>query len=152
MYEIQVQSKLIFFSYLNSRLRQATLRNQHDTEAVLIVSILRCQMLTRNFNAAAKFVGQVAFPESAHNNEIARFLYYQGRIKALQLDYPNANRLFNQSLRKAPQDGAIGFKQNAQKWIVVLSLLQGEIPERSIFRVPIHRKTLAPYLELTHGK
>lgn len=38
-----------------------------------------------------------------------------------------------------------------QKWIVVISLLQGEIPERSVFRVPIHRKTLAPYLELTQG-
>lgn len=33
----------------------------------------------------------------------------------------------------------------------MISLLQGEIPERSVFRVPIHRKTLSPYLELTQG-
>ena len=38
-----------------------------------------------------------------------------------------------------------------QKWVVVISLLQGEIPERSIFRMPIHRRTLMPYLELTQG-
>lgn len=54
-------------------------------------------------------------------------------------------------MRKAPQEAAIGFKQNAQKWVVVINLLQGEIPERSIFRQPIHRKCLAPYLELTQG-
>uniref|UniRef100_A0A914CJF7 PCI domain-containing protein n=1 Tax=Acrobeloides nanus TaxID=290746 RepID=A0A914CJF7_9BILA len=138
-------------SYLNSRLRLSTLRNQHDTEAVLIISILRAYMILRNYNAAAKLVSKVTFPESAHNNDLARFLYYQGRIKALQLDYPGAARFFNQSLRKAPQDAAIGFKQNAQKWIVVLSLFQGEIPERSLFRMPIYRKTLAPYLELTHA-
>ena len=30
-------------------------------------------------------------------------------------------------MRKAPQDGAIGFKQATQKWLVVISLLQVKI-------------------------
>lgn len=93
----------------------------------------------------------MSFPENSNNSDLARFLYYEGRIAALQLNYSAAMGHFNQAIRKAPQEAAIGFKQNAQKWVVVISLLLGEIPERSIFRQPIHRKTLVPYLELTQG-
>ncbi|KAI1706454.1 PCI domain-containing protein [Ditylenchus destructor] len=117
---------------LNGRLRLATLRNQ-------------------NLQLAAKFVEKVSFPESAHDNDMARFYYYQGRIKAMQLEYADAAQFFQLALRKAPQDAAIGFKQNVQKWVVVVSLLQGEIPERSIFRLPIHQVTLAPYLKLAQA-
>uniref|UniRef100_A0A915CBY4 PCI domain-containing protein n=1 Tax=Parascaris univalens TaxID=6257 RepID=A0A915CBY4_PARUN len=138
-------------AYLNGRLRTATLRRQSDSQAVLIVCLLRVYLLGKHYQAAAKLVSKVTFPEGASNNDLARFLYYQGRIKAMQLDYTAAAGYFLQAMRKAPQDSAIGFKQNVQKWVVVISLLQGEIPERSIFRVPIHRRTLAPYLELTQA-
>ncbi|VDN18673.1 unnamed protein product [Gongylonema pulchrum] len=138
-------------AYLNGRLRTATLRRQYDSQAVLIVCLLRAYLLGRHYEAAAMLVSKVTFPEGASNNDLARFLYYQGRIKAMQLNYTAAAGYFMQAIRKAPQDAAIGFKQNVQKWIVVISLLQGEIPERSVFRVPIHRKTLAPYLELTQA-
>nr|AXS78284.1 26S proteasome non-ATPase regulatory subunit 3 [Anisakis simplex] len=138
-------------AYLNGRLRTATLKRQSDTQAVLIVCLLRVYLLGKHYQAAAKLVSKVTFPEGASNNDLARFLYYQGRIKAMQLDYTAAAGYFLQAIRKAPQDSAIGFKQNVQKWVVVINLLQGEIPERSIFRVPIHRRTLAPYLELTQA-
>jgi len=118
---------------------------------VLIVAILRSYLLLKNHTAAARFVEKIHFPESANNNEIAKFNYYQGRIKALQLEYSRSAKFFHQALRKSPQDQATGFKQNVQKWIVVIGLLQGEIPERSIFRNPIHRITLAPYLKLTQA-
>uniref|UniRef100_A0A915E3K4 PCI domain-containing protein n=1 Tax=Ditylenchus dipsaci TaxID=166011 RepID=A0A915E3K4_9BILA len=137
--------------FLSGRLRLATLRNQCNTQATLIVCILRSYLIMKNFSAAAKFVEKVSFPEAAHNNDVARFYYYQGRIKALQLDYPSAAQFFQLSLRKAPQDSAIGFKQNVQKWVVVVSLLQGEIPDRATFRLPIHRQTLAPYLKLAQA-
>lgn len=55
---------------------------------------------------------KITFPEGASNNDLARFLYYQGRIKAMQLDYTAAAGYFLQAIRKAPQDAAIGFKQN----------------------------------------
>ncbi|KAI6183118.1 26S proteasome non-ATPase regulatory subunit 3 [Aphelenchoides bicaudatus] len=120
---------------LNSQLRFATLRRQYELQATLIPSSsLKC-----------------SFPETASNNNWARFFYYVGRIRALQLQYAEAAQFFQQSLQKAPQDSAIGFKQNVQKWIVVMSLLRGEIPERSIFRATVHRVTLLPYLNLTHG-
>ncbi|EJW82204.1 26S proteasome non-ATPase regulatory subunit 3 [Wuchereria bancrofti] len=146
-----IAAKAFFYFYLNGRLRTATLRRQYDSQAVLIVCLLRAYLLGKHYEAAAMLVSKVTFPEGASNNDLARFLYYQGRIKAMQLDYTAAAGYFMQAIRKAPQDAAIGFKQNVQKWIVVISLLQGEIPERSVFRVPIYRKTLAPYLELTQA-
>jgi 26S proteasome regulatory subunit N3 len=137
--------------YFNGRLRMATLRHQSESQATIIVCLLRAYLLTKQLVAAAKLVRKVTFPENANNNDLARFLYYQGRIKALQLDYVSAAGFFQQALRKAPQDSAIGFKQNVQKWVVVISLLQGEIPERSVFRIPIYRKPLSPYLDLSHA-
>lgn len=68
------------------------------------------------------------------------------------MDYESASQFFQQSIRKAPQDSAVAFKQNVQKWVVVVSLLQGMIPEREIFRLPIYRTALAAYLKLAQGK
>lgn len=129
----------------------ATLRHQCDSQSTIIVCLLRAYLLTKQLIAASNLVRKVTFPENANNNDLARFYYYQGRIKALELEYSAAAKFFQQALRKAPQDSAIGFKQNVQKWVVVISLLQGEIPERSIFRTPIYRKPLAPYLALAQG-
>lgn len=68
----------------------------------------------------------------------------------MQLEYSCAGNFFQQSLRKAPQDSALGFKLDIQKWIVVVNLLQGEIPERSVFRSHVN-DTLEPYLRLSQG-
>ncbi|CAB3402025.1 unnamed protein product [Caenorhabditis bovis] len=136
---------------LNSRLRTATLRRYNESQAVLIYSLLRAYLLNKQYPNAAQLVNKVAFPENASNNDLARYMYYQGRIKALQLDYSAAAGYFLQAQRKAPQEGAIGFKQTVQKWVVVISLLQGEIPERNVFRQQIYRKCMAAYLDLTHA-
>ena len=67
------------------------------------------------------------------------------------MQYPEAAHFFAMALRKAPQDSAIGFKQEVNKWVVAVRLLQGEVPERSIFYTPSLRKTLAPYFLITRG-
>ena len=54
------------------------------------------------------------FPEVASNNEWARFLFYLGRIKAIQLEYSEARKHLLQALRKAPQHTAVGFKQTVR--------------------------------------
>ena len=56
-----------------------------------------------------------------------------------------------QAIRKAPQHSAIGFRQTSHKFVTVVQLLLGEIPDRSIFREPILRKPLMPYFKLTQG-
>lgn len=56
-------------------------------------------------------VSKSTFPETASTNEWARFLYYTGIIKAIQLDYSEAHKNLLQAIRKAPRHAAYGFKQ-----------------------------------------
>lgn len=103
------------------------------------------------YDQADKLVSKSTFPEQANNNEWARFLYYLGRIKAIQLDYSDAHKNLLQAIRKAPQNGAPGFRQTVQKLAVTVELLLGDIPERALFREPIYKKALAPYFQLTQA-
>jgi 26S proteasome regulatory subunit N3 len=41
-------------------------------------------------------VARTSFPEGASNNQLCRYLYYVGRIQALQLDYTDAHTKLNQ--------------------------------------------------------
>jgi 26S proteasome regulatory subunit N3 len=55
-----------------------------------------------------------------------------------------------QALRKAPSNGAAtGFRQAATKLMVIVQLLTGEIPERSLFNQTHLARSLRPYLQLT---
>jgi 26S proteasome regulatory subunit N3 len=51
--------------------------------------------------------------------------------------------------RKAPQDTGRGFGLTVQKLIVIVQLLMGDIPERSVFNLSETRAALKPYLDLT---
>jgi 26S proteasome regulatory subunit N3 len=53
--------------------------------------------------------------------------------------------------RKAPQDSARGFGLTVQKLIVIVQLLMGDIPERSVFNAPETHAALKPYLDLTQA-
>lgn len=136
-------------SFLHSRLRTATLRNDFEGQAVLINCLLRNYLHYSLYDQADKLVNKSVFPETASNNEWARFLYYLGRIKAAKLEYTVAHKHLVQALRKAPQQAAIGFRQTVQKLIIVVELLLGDIPERQIFRQAALRRSVAPYFQLT---
>ncbi|KAK0058684.1 26S proteasome non-ATPase regulatory subunit 3 [Biomphalaria pfeifferi] len=136
---------------LHARLRTATLRCDHEGQATLINLLLRNYLHYNLYEQADKLVSKSTFPESASNNEWARFLYYLGRIKAAQLEYSEAHKHLLQATRKAPQHSAIGFKQTVQKLAITVELLLGDIPDRSVFRQQSMRKTLAPYFQLTQA-
>ena len=99
---------------------------------------------------ARKLVEKATFPESASNSEQARYLYYYGRIKAIQLEYTEALDYLVKSLRKAPSS-AVGFRQTVEKLRVTVELLLGNIPERQLFLQQANKEALAPYFELTKG-
>lgn len=135
--------------FLHQRLCQATLRKDHEGQAVLINCLLRNYLHYSLYDQAQKLIVKLEFPQQANNNEVARYHYYMGRIKGIQLEYSEAHKHLIQALRKAPQQTAVGFRQSVQKLAVVVELLLGDIPERQIFRQAIMRKALAPYLQLT---
>ncbi|XP_032890956.1 26S proteasome non-ATPase regulatory subunit 3 isoform X1 [Amblyraja radiata] len=138
-------------SFLHSRLRTATLRHDHDGQATLLNLLLRNYLVYNLYDQAEKLVSKSIFPELANNNEWARYLYYTGRIKAIQLEYSEARRTLTNALRKAPQHTAVGFKQTVHKLLIVVELLLGEIPDRLQFRQPSLKRSLMPYFLLTQA-
>jgi 26S proteasome regulatory subunit N3 len=54
-------------------------------------------------------------------------------------------------LRKAPTNTGLGFRIAAQRLLVVVQLLMGEIPERHIFFTPLMKTELHPYLCITQA-
>ncbi|XP_025198876.1 probable 26S proteasome non-ATPase regulatory subunit 3 [Melanaphis sacchari] len=136
--------------FLFRRLTTATLKKDYQGQAVLINCLLRNYLHYKLYDQADKLIQKSVFPEQASNNECARFLYYQGRIKATRLEYSVAHKNLAEALRKAPQN-AVGFRQTAQKFAIVVELLLGDIPERNIFRQPSLHKTLVPYFRLTQS-
>ena len=100
---------------------------------------------------ANKLISNATFPESASNNELCRYLYYSGRIQALRLEYTTAFSNLSQCLRKAPTNTGLGFRITAQRLLVVVQLLMGEIPKRNIFFNKGIKTELAPYLAITQA-
>ncbi|KAG1050586.1 hypothetical protein G6F43_007150 [Rhizopus delemar] len=132
--------------------RTATLRHDVETQATLLNLLLRNYFYHNLYDQADKLLSKSTFPEKAGNNQAARYAYYLGRIKALQLDYTAAHTLLAQAIRKAPQNGiTAGFQQTVHKFFIVVQLLMGDIPERSLFRQPVLRKALLPYLAITQA-
>jgi len=149
-YELSNQLEKIR-EFLHSRLRTCTLRNDYEGQAVLLNLLLRNYLSFNLYDQADKLVSKSTFPENANINEWSRFLYYTGRIKALQLEYSEAHRNLMQAIRKAPQHAAAGFKQIVHKLAIIVELLLGDIPDRTLFRQPMLKKTLESYFQLTQA-
>lgn len=130
-------------------LRTATLRKDVDLQATLIALLLRNYIVTSDIVQADHLVQKTKFPEAAANNLVARYNYYLGKIKAIQLDYSGAHEQLVSAIRKAPQTpAAAGFLQAATKLNIIVELLMGDIPDRATFREPRLQKALNPYFLL----
>ncbi|KAE8270732.1 hypothetical protein A4X09_0g1612 [Tilletia walkeri] len=190
-------------TYLLSLHRTASLRHDVEVEATLLNLLLRSYIVSSNpplFDQADKLVARAPFPKSsATNSQIARYEYYVGRIRAVQLNYSEAHANFQQAIRRAPQlaslqqqysqskskkvaaaaqksgenkveggedvamdvdEGgnkpvslppAAGFLQTAYKFLIIVELLMGDIPERTLFRSEILRPALAPYMSIVQA-
>ncbi|KAM3459540.1 hypothetical protein MY5147_006393 [Beauveria neobassiana] len=137
---------------LLSALRTAVLRKDIDTQASVIVLLLRNYLSTSHINQADLLVSHTQFPENAVNNQVARFLYYLGRIRAIQLRYTEAHEHLTAATRKAPSSNcAVGFSQTATKLLMVVELLMGDIPDRATFRQPALEDALHPYFLLVQA-
>lgn len=134
---------------LLAALRTAVLRKDVDTQSSVIVLLLRNYLSTSHINQADLLVSHTQFPENAVNNQVARFLYYLGRIRSIQLRYTEAHEHLTAATRKAPSSHcAVGFSQTATKLLYVVELLMGDIPDRAIFRQPAMEIALHPYFLL----
>ncbi|KAL1923225.1 uncharacterized protein VTP21DRAFT_9601 [Calcarisporiella thermophila] len=132
--------------------RTTALRRDDESQATLLNLLLRNYLHYNLYDQADKIVSKATFSDQVANAQLARYAYYLGRIKAIQLEYSTAHTQLLQAIRKAPQTpAATGFLQTVHKLFVIVQLLMGDIPERSIFRQPTLRKALTPYLHIVQA-
>jgi 26S proteasome regulatory subunit N3 len=137
---------------LLAALRTSVLRKDQETQAAVIVLLLRNYISTADIPQADALIAQTDFPHTASNNQVARYMYYLGRIRAIQLNYTDAHEHLVSATRKAPSNVvAVGFYQASMKFLVVVELLMGDIPDRSIFSQPKLENALEPYFKLVQA-
>ncbi|KAL8821702.1 MAG: hypothetical protein Q9223_000276 [Gallowayella weberi] len=133
-------------------LRTSVLRKDQDTRATVTTLLLRNYLSTSHISQADLLISHSEFPTAASNNQIARYLYYLGRIRAIQLSYTEAHEHLIGATRKSPSTlSAGGFYQAASKLLVVVELLMGDIPDRAIFRQASLEHAMHPYLSLVQA-
>jgi 26S proteasome regulatory subunit N3 len=131
--------------------RTACVRHDDMGQSVLLNLLLRNYLHYNLIDQAHTLSLRTNFPENASNNQFCRYLYYMGRIHAVQLEYSESFQRLMMAIRKAPQESAKGFVLIVQKLAVIVQLLMGDIPERSTFNQPELRGPLQPYLNLTQA-
>lgn len=101
------------FSQLLAAQRTAALRHDDDLQATLLPLLLRNYLEHHLYDQADRLLSKTTFPEgTAGNAQLARYYYYVGRIRAIQLNYTEAHSNLQQAIRRAPDPKvAPGFLQ-----------------------------------------
>ena len=116
---------------LLTALRSAILRKDQETQAATIVLLLRNYVSTADITEADLLVAHNQFPLTASNNNVARYLYYLGRIRK-DGTYTLARRLHQNVIRTG---------------VRMLSLAYSRIPLRDIcIRLGIESEQSAEYI------
>ncbi|XP_028784554.1 probable 26S proteasome non-ATPase regulatory subunit 3 [Neltuma alba] len=130
--------------------RIATLRHDELGQETLLNLLLRNYLHYNLYDQAEKLRSKAPQFEAHSNQQFCRYLFYLGKIRTIQLEYTDAKESLLQAARKAPV-AALGFRIQCNKWAVIVRLLLGEIPERTIFMQKGMEKALRPYFELTNA-
>ncbi len=131
--------------------RTTCLRHDEMGQAVLLNLLLRNYLHYNLIEGAKLLSARTTFPENVSNNQFCRYLFYMGRVQAVQMEYADSYKRLMWASRKAPQEVGLNFQIIVQKLMVIVQLLMGEIPERSLFNQKEYRTALEPYLELTQA-
>jgi len=120
---------------LLSLFKTASLRNDIHGQAMVTNLLLRNYVKDHLYEQANKFLTKSPQVEFGSNSQLARYFYYKGRILAILLDYSNAHDCLQQALLKSPSSTAFGFRTTVLKLLILIKLLIGEIPEKSMFKI-----------------
>ncbi|KAJ4963151.1 hypothetical protein NE237_023090 [Protea cynaroides] len=130
--------------------RIATLRHDELGQETLLNLLLRNYLHYNLYDQAEKLRSKAPRFEAHSNQQFCRYLFYLGKIRTIQLEYTDAKESLLQAARKAPV-AARGFRVQCNKWAIIVRLLLGEIPERTVFMQKGMKKALRPYFELTNA-
>ncbi|KAJ6906425.1 26S proteasome non-ATPase regulatory subunit 3 [Populus alba x Populus x berolinensis] len=129
--------------------RIATLRHDELGQETLLNLLLRNYLHYNLYDQAEKLRSKAPRFEAHSNQQFCRYLFYLGKIRTIQLEYTDAKESLLQAARKAPA-AALAFRVQCNKWAVIVRLLLGEIPERTVFMQKGMESALRPYFELTN--
>ncbi|KAG1359450.1 26S proteasome non-ATPase regulatory subunit 3 [Cocos nucifera] len=130
--------------------RVASLRHDELGQETLLNLLLRNYLHYNLYDQAEKLRSKAPHFEAHSNQQFCRYLFYLGKIRTIQLEYTDAKESLLQAARKAPA-GAHGFRIQCNKWAIIVRLLLGEIPEKTVFMQKGMKKALTPYFELTNA-
>ncbi|CAN0845836.1 Probable 26S proteasome non-ATPase regulatory subunit 3 [Linum grandiflorum] len=131
--------------------RIATLRRDELGQETLLNLLLRNYLHYNLYDQAEKLRSKAPrFEAHSNQQQFCRYLFYLGKIRTIQLEYTDAKESLLQAARKAPV-AALGFRIQCTKWAVIVRLLLGEIPERTVFMQKGMENALRPYFELTNA-
>jgi 26S proteasome regulatory subunit N3 len=128
--------------------RKACLDLDEITQNTLINCIVRYYLKSNAVEQARNFLSKIKFHENISTHEDARYLFYLGRINAIQMNYSEAFKNLTNSLRKAPEKTADGFKIIVQKLLIIVEMLMGEVPDLASFYNLSTASSLISYLDL----
>ena len=133
------------------------LKHLYQSLQILHNQIVRLYIDNRAFDQAAKFIELKPFPREdilgmSDAGQIARHLYYSAQIKAVQMEYSEAEFCLEDAIRKIHvSTSSAGFLQAATKLLVTVQLLLGKVPERKVFSGKYVAKPLRPYLDVARS-
>ena len=128
--------------------RKACLDLDELTQVTLINCIVRYYLKNNAVEQARNFLSKVKFHENISTHEDSRYLFYLGRIDSIQMNYSDAFKNLTNSLRKAPEKTADGFKIIVQKLLIIVEMLMGEVPDLSSFNSCSFVSSIISYLDL----
>ncbi|CAK7346130.1 unnamed protein product [Dovyalis caffra] len=128
----------------------ATLHHDELCQETLLNLLLRNYLHYNLYHQAEKLRSKAPRFNLHSIHQVCRYLFYLGKIRTIQLEYTDAKESLLQAVWKAPV-AAYGFRIQCNKWIIIVHLLLGEIPERTIFTQSGMERDLRPYFELTNA-
>ena len=137
----RLSAKLYFYFSLSSPDPLSTLLSAyrrccdmhfHQSQATVVNCILKNYIDAGGYTLALSFLKHCNFPNDASPAQLGRYHFFVGHLKAITLDYASAQHHLQLSLRRAPQNRhSENFRGLVQRHLMVVMMLQGQIPSRA---------------------
>ena len=138
----RLSAKFYFFYSLSAKdplptllaaYRRACDAHFHQTQATITNCILKRYIDIGGYSLALSFLNHCNFPSDASPAQLGRFHFFVGHLKAITLEYADAQHHLQLSLRRAPQNRySAHFRALVQRHLMVVMMLQGQVPARSM--------------------
>ena len=125
--KLKIQDDII--DELQQAYRTACIEMDSISQVTLINCIIRYYLNNKNVEMARSFISKTKYIENVSSYEDARYLFYIGKIEAIQMNYSDSYTHLSSSFRKAPEKTGQGFKNLVNKYLILVQLLMGEIPD-----------------------